>query len=161
MSDKKVKVLGIKNSTKETRFAILEQHGDEVTMLNIEDNRLKFPANNETIEDDIRWLDSEINALIDKHSDVSKIVIKIPEFLKRKGKGETKSHREISHKDGAIINISIKRGINVETKLYERLKTNSKEVKDVAQQIINGQTKSWNPQIADAIVAANSIIQGG
>ena len=149
-----MKILGIRTSSKEIRYAVVSWDGKTAVLLNEKDEtRLKFPATMGDIADKISWVEAEFERIIQNNPDLNKVVIKEREYSRF---GETKASREGGFFVSIAMLVSQKNQISVELKLYPAIGTKSKEVKDFSAEHVGVSSKYWNESMADAVAAAYS-----
>ena len=75
-------VIGIRASAQEIRYAILEQDitGNVVFVNKNTENRIKYPATIDKVEDKLYWVKSEIDRIIRINPKIDKIYIKMNEY---------------------------------------------------------------------------------
>jgi len=95
-----MKVLGIRTSPKQLRFALLDIDGTDVNFLNQNaENLIKVPAGVTEVEDIVHWQKSEIDRILRQNQGIDLIVIKTSEY----SRGDTKSTRLASYLDAAVL----------------------------------------------------------
>lgn len=145
-------VLGLRASSAEIRYAILEKDvKNNIIFKNRNgENRLKYPSTCNLLSDKIAWVKYELDRILRTNPDISKIVIKINEY----GTPDTSARRESSYMEAIFILCAKEHGINVETKLYTQMSTSSRKVQDQAEQLFGRLDKYWNVTISDALISA-------
>jgi len=152
-----MKVLGVRCSTKEIRYAILEKKGNNIVFINKDsENRLIFPQNIQEIEEKLKWCKTEINRILRQNEGISYVVIKVNEYTR----GENLAKREGAYMDGVVMLTTHEHNIAVSKKLYNQIEANSSNILKLAESI-NGRTdKYWNKGMADAIQCAAFTLRG-
>lgn len=144
-------VIGFRVSTQEIRFALLEKEGNEIVFINREnENRLKYPATINSIEDKLLWVKSEIDRILRINDNISKIIIKTNEFAGT----ENLSKRETAYVDAIILLCAKEHNIPVEKKLNSQIGSSATKAKEYAEKRVGKTDKYWNNTMADAILAA-------
>lgn len=148
-----MKVMGIKASSAEVRYAVLEKSGNgNVTFCNQDDNRLLFPKALMTDSKKLAWFFNEFDRLMAIHK-VCKVIIKLPES----GRMETNASR-FSHYLDAMMLLWAEKHDSPITCLgvqYRMLHTRSAEVcAFVRSKGIPETPHYWNVAIGDAIASA-------
>lgn len=153
-----MKVLGLRVDPKKTRYAILQSDGNgSFTLLNSDgESQLLYPANISELTEKLVWLFEELERLFRAHSDIEKICLKTNEFTQQ----DTKSKRESSYLEGAVLLFGGQRHIPVTTKLYASLSTRGNDAKHHAEERVGRTEKYWDSKMADAILAAWKGAQG-
>lgn len=151
-----MKVLGLRASTTEIRYAILEKTSDEIIFTNQNtEHRMVYPANLDSIESKLKWLYDEINRVIRQNPDIDKIIIKTNEYT-----NETGAKRETIYTDAIILLIAFENNIPVVRKLYSQIGATSRDVKERAEARVGRTDRYWNNTMADAIACAYWEIRG-
>lgn len=151
-----MKVMGVRVSTESVRYAVIDYLSDGTFLFcNTEDNRLLFPRDAETDIDKMMWFWDSFERLMGVFQDISKIVIKLPEF----GRNETSASRLIHYLNAIIMMVASRHmhPVAVEGKNYRTLGTRSADVKTYV--ISHGIARTqhyWDTKICDAIAAAIS-----
>lgn len=147
-----MRVLGIRTSTKEIRFAILDFADDGTVLFVNEDgeNRLKFPASKKSLPQMLWWLHQELERVVRQNLPVDKIMVKSNEYVG----GNTKASREAAYIEGVVYVFAGQNDIHVDSKIYRSMKTCRQSVKAFAEEIIGKTQKNWNEQMADAVAVA-------
>lgn len=152
-----MKVLGVRCSTREIRYAILEKQGDNIVFLNKDsENRLIFPVNIQEIEKKLKWCRAEINRILRQNKDIVHGVIKVNEF----GRSENSAKREGTYIDGVVILTIHEHNISVSKKLYKQIGANGTNVLKLAESIDGRTEKYWHKSMADAIQCAAFTLRG-
>ena len=147
-----MKILGIRTSTQEIRYAILDfQQDGSVKLLNdASENRLKFPASHDIIEKKLWWFYQELERIVRQNQPIEKIMIKPSEY----GGRDSIASRTASYIEGVVYTYAGKVGIPIEAKAYRAMKTCRVKVKIFAESNVSQTTINWNVQMADAVAVA-------
>lgn len=148
-----MKVMGIKASSADVRYAVLEKSGSgNIIFCNHNENRLLFPKALTTDSKKLAWFFNEFDRLMAIHK-VCKVVIKLPES----GRMETNASR-FSHYLDAMMLFGAERHNPPITSLgvqYRMLHTRSADVCNFVRSKGIPETPSyWNTAMGDAIAAA-------
>ena len=144
-------ILGIRTSTQEIRYAILDfQQDGTVKLLNGEnENRLKFPASYDTIEKKLWWFYQELERIV-RNQPIEKIMIKSNEYMR----SDSSVSRTASYIDGVVYTFAGKMDIPVVMKMYRAMETRRDDVKTFAESNVGKTKANWNEQMADAVAVA-------
>lgn len=147
-----MKVLGIRASAKEVRYALIEKsETGEVKFLNQNaEHRLIFPASMEDISQKLLWIKGEIDRILRQSSDIDKIIIKMNEYAGT----ENGAKRETTYVDAACLLSAAENNIIVERKLNSQIGSTSSKAKEYAEQRVGKTEHYWNNAMAEAILAA-------
>lgn len=149
------KVLGIRNYSDGFRYCILEKCNKNITFVNKDiENKITKPKDYEGRELYL-WFQNEIKRILDTNNGIEALAIK-----QNENNVQTcyKKIKDIMFFDCIASMSAFEKNVSVYSYVYNQLGTNSKNVKQVAESIINGPTaKYWDDKIADAIVAANKL----
>lgn len=147
-----MKVLGIRASAQELRYAILDKNSDgDIIFVNKDSEHcLRYPATVQNIENKLYWVKQEFDRIFRQHSPINKIVIKMNEYAVT----ENAAKRETSYLDAIILLLAVERNIQVQRKLYSQIGTTSKKTKEDAESRVGITEKYWNTTMADAINCA-------
>lgn len=147
-----MRVIGIRASSSEIRYAVLEKHNDGViTFVNKnEEHCLRYPTTTQTIEAKLYWVKQEFDRIFRQNTPIDKIIIKTNEYAGT----ETGAKRETSYIDAIILLLAAEKNIPIERKLYSQIGTTSKQTKEHADSRIGKTNKYWNTTIADALNCA-------
>jgi hypothetical protein len=147
-----MKVLGVRASAQEIRYAILEKdETGEIIFLNQSgEHRLKYPATAGTISEKLLWAKDEFDRILRQVQDIERIIIKTNEY----GGTETSAKRETSFIDAICLLSAAEHNIEADRKLYSQIGATSSNAKEYAEQRIGKTEKYWNNTMADAILAA-------
>lgn len=149
-----MKILGVRNSPSEIRYAILEMDSSSnVTFLNSDsENRIKFPNGFESEEDKLRWIKNEIERIFTNHNSFDAVAIKQSENMPKRSYGSIK---QTAFLDCLFSVSAVERHIPLFSWYYNQIGVNSKTVLDTAETLVGKSSTHWNTQIADAIVVAH------
>ena len=147
-----MKVLGIRASAQEVRYAILEKDSSgQVTFVNRDsENRLKYPSTVQEIGGKLLWIKHEFERILRQNPEVDKIIIKTNEYAG----SETNAKRETSYIDAIILLLCADKNIPVIKRLYSQIGTTSRETKSHAELRVGKTDKYWNGTISDAVNCA-------
>ena len=145
-------IMGLRASAQEIRFAILERSldGTIIFVNKDEENRLKYPATIENIEDRLYWVKSEVDRILRINPKITKILIKTNEFSGT----ENAAKRETTYMDAMFLLSAKENGISVEKKLNSQIASSSAKAKEYAEKRVGKTDKYWNNTMADAILVA-------
>jgi hypothetical protein len=153
-----MKVLGLRVSPTEARFALVEKLGDDFVFHNkAADNRLVFPAGAAAVNDKVSWLYEEARRVLRADADIEHVSIKSPEFAGT----ENGARRDTIRLETAVMLAASNAGTPVTTRLYGQLGARRNTVKQAAEDRVERSDVRWNEQMADAVLAAWSIARGG
>lgn len=143
-----MKVLGIRNSPTEIRFAISEKRGSTIVLLNCDsENKLIFPKHLNSLSQKVGWLYQELENLISNNPDIKKIAIKQNENVSTK----YSTVQDTAFYDAIAHLIGNDKGIPVSSYVYNNIGTKSKEVQSFSESYTGKTSKHWNSGMADAI----------
>lgn len=148
-----MKVLGFRSDPNSPRYAVVNKNGGVFTLLNAHgDNKLSLPASISGDADAslLEWMYREVNAILDAHPDIAKVIIKQNEFTQQ----DSKAKRRSAHYDAAVILACAYRRIPVEVRIYGSMATKSSNTKERAEKRVGRTTKYWDTKMADAVNAA-------
>lgn len=145
-------IIGVRASSQEIRYAILnkDNNGDIVFVNQTAENRLKYPANIDSIADKLHWVKSEIDRILRQNQDVEKIVLKMNEYAGT----ENASKRETTYVDAVLLLCAVEHGIPIERKLNSQISSTASKAKELAEHRVGRTNNYWNNTIADAILSA-------
>lgn len=149
------KILGIRTSPTEVRYALLERHDDgSIEFLNRDtESKLQYPASHATTDAKLRWLKGELDRIFRQSTGISQMVIKTNEFAG----SENKSKRESTYAEAVCILAAAEQDVPVSCKLYSQIGSTSAEAKHHAEERVGRTDKYWDNKIADAVLAAFSV----
>lgn len=143
-----MKVLGIRNSPTEIRFAISEKINNNIVLLNINgENKLIFPKHLKSLSQKVGWLYQEFDNIISNDPDIKKIAIKQNENVSTK----YSTVQDTAFYDAIAHLIGNNKGITVNSYVYNNIGTKSKEVQTFSESFTGRTTKNWNSGMADAV----------
>jgi hypothetical protein len=143
-----MKVLGIRNSPTEIRFAISKKDNGSIILENTNgENKLVFPKQISSLSKKVGWLYQELENILSNNPDIKIISVKQNENVSTKYSTvqETAFYDAIAHLVGN------NRGLTVNSYVYNNIGTKSKEVKTFAESHTGKTAKYWNSKMADAI----------
>lgn len=145
-------VLGLRATSKEIRYALLEKDASgKILFLNQSaETKLKYPAGIKSPEAKLLWVKTEIDNILRRFSNVEKIVVKMNEYSGT----ENGSKRETSYMDAIFLLCAEEHSIPVQRKLYSQIGAKSATVKELAESWVGKTEQYWDTAIADAIAAA-------
>lgn len=143
-----MKVLGIRNSPTEIRFAISEKIGNTIVLLNSNgENKLIFPKHLNSLSQKVGWLYQELENIISNNPDIKRIAIKQNENVSTK----YSTVQDTAFYDAIAHLIGNDKGITINSYVYNNIGTKSKEVQSFSEGYTGKTTKHWNSGMADAI----------
>lgn len=147
-----MKVLGVRASAQEIRYAILEKNeAGEIVFLNqSSEHRLKYPATALTISEKLLWVKGEFDRILRQVQGIDRIIIKTNEYAGT----ETSAKRETSFVDAICLLSAAEHNIDAERKLNSQIGSSASKAKEYAEQRIGKTEHYWNSTMADAILAA-------
>ncbi|MDN7023593.1 hypothetical protein FGU65_01545 [Methanoculleus sp. FWC-SCC1] len=147
-----MQILGVRSSTEEVWYAILEFNGDKARFVNaVEENRLTFPASAKNPEEKIYWLYQELDRVLSLYTEIERIALKMAEHHPG---GQKNADREIAYYDSVILLVAAQRRKTVSVKRYTSIGTNSSRVKTLAEEITGLTEYNWAAKLADAVAVA-------
>ena len=146
-----MKIIGLRASANEFRYAILERdaNGNIVFVNKDFENRIKYPATIEKIEEKVYWVKSEIDRIFRINPTIQKVYIKTNEYAT-----ETATRRETTYMDSIFLLSAREHNLPVERKLNNQIDSTSSKAKEYAENRVGRTQKYWNNTMADAILAA-------
>lgn len=144
-------VLGLRASTKEIRYVLLDKDdsGNIIFVNRSEENRIKYPANIDQVEEKLEWVKSEIDRILRINSSIERIIIKTNEYGR-----ETSATRETTYIDAMFMLAAKEKGIPVVRKLNSQIGSTSAKARELAETSVGRTEKYWNNTIADAVLVA-------
>lgn len=144
--------MGIRASAQEVRYAILDKKADKsIEFINrTSENRLKYPANMDSIEEKLYWVESEIDRILRQNDAINKIIIKTNEYTGT----ESSAKRETTYVDAIIMLSAYEHGLSVVRRLNSQIGSTAAKAKEYAENRVGKTDHYWNNTIADAILAA-------
>lgn len=155
-----MRALGIRSAPQQVRYAIvdMDNHGSLTLVNAATENKLSFPAAMMEQQDQrAAWLHIELRRICDHMGPINLIGVKLPEYGMRSSDSVEK--RTTCYADAIAFLVAAERNIELGTFLYSKLKTNSKEALNKAETLVGATVKYWNPQMADAILAAAYLLK--
>jgi len=151
-----LKILGIRNATKQFRYSLVLWDGQSASLLNSStENLIRMPVGIEEVSEQLYWLYQELNRVIRQNSDIAYIALKPNEY----GRGsESANSRTAAYFDGAVHLVAAQNKIPVICKLYRQIGTKRDQVLQFAEDKVGKTQSNWNEQIADAVAVAWSVI---
>jgi hypothetical protein len=147
--------LGIRTAPEQTRFALLQLEDLHWSLLNTSsDSLIRRPGNYEDPAY-INWLLDEITALLQRNPTVERIALKVPEFTQ----SVTHGTRLRNYLDAAVQIAATRSNVTIATRMYTQMATRAKDVKHDAETRVGRTDAQWDPEIADAIMAARSLVR--
>ncbi len=145
-------IIGLRASSQEIRYAILEknENGEIVFVNQNTENRLKYPANIDTVEDKLHWVKSEFDRILRQNKNIEKIILKMNEYAGT----ENSSKRETTYVDAVLLLCAVEKGIRIERRLNSQISSTAAKAKELAERRVGRTASYWNNTIADAILAA-------
>ncbi|WP_369283984.1 hypothetical protein [Oscillibacter sp. GMB15532] len=145
-------IIGIRASSQEIRYAILDknENGEIVFVNQNTENRLKYPANVDAVEDKLHWVKSEVDRILRQNEGIEKIILKMNEYAGT----ENSSKRETTYVDAVLLLCAIENGIQIERRLNSQISSTAAKAKELAERRVGRTENYWNNTIADAILAA-------
>jgi len=147
-----MQILGIRTASSCVRYAVVEWDGQTASLVNAAaENKLDFPADRQEISQKLQWLYSELERIYRKYPHISKVVIKMNEFVREK-----KTTRPSTHMDGVAMLSAMQNRKTVNTFLYANIKKGlgSRTIKNFTETTVGRSDKYWDVQMADAVAAA-------
>lgn len=152
-----MKVLGVKNSVGEIRYAILTM--DANSNIGFEnastENKITYPKGLKDEDERLRWIKNEIERIFSNHEPFDAIAIKQGENIPKRSYGNLKPSIFL---DCLFSVCAVERHIPLYSWYYNQIGTNSKSVLALAESLVGRSSVNWNTQIADAIVVAHKAI---
>lgn len=147
-----MKIIGFRSGTKGLRFAILEQTSNGIECINLgSENELKIPTNITNIEDQILWINDEVERIFRQNPDIVKVMIKSPEFTPT----DTLNKRTTNYFDAVLLLNAKKFDKPVFAKFYSQIGVKRASVKEKVEALYGATSKKWDEQVADAIFIAH------
>ena len=144
-------VLGIRISPQITRYALVKSEDKRYELINADtESELEYPVDTDAPESKASWLYRELKRIIRKNPDIKRVCIKVNESRFR----DQKSSRETYRLEGVALLLCDRCSKPVNMKTYKSLGTRKADVMACAEDRVGSTSKYWNPQMADAVVAA-------
>jgi Holliday junction resolvasome RuvABC endonuclease subunit len=147
-----MQILGIRTASSSVRYAVVEWNGQDAVLVNADtENKLDFPADSQETEQKLLWLHGELERILRKYPDVSRVAVKMNEYVREK-----KTTRPSTHMDGVAMLTAMQADKLVCSLLYANIQQGmgSKKVQVFAEANVGRSSKYWNVQMADAVAAA-------
>lgn len=144
-------IIGLRASAQEIRYAILntDDSGNVVFANKDSENRIKYPATIEKVEDKLQWVKSEIDRILRVNPAIERVYIKTNEYGT-----ETAAKRETTYIDSIFLLSAKEHNIPVEKKLNSQIASTASKAKEYAESRVGRTDKYWNNTMADAILVA-------
>lgn len=151
------KILGIRTSPSEVRYAILDisADGDVIFVNAASENKLQYPATHATTPEKLRWLKGEMDRIFRQIPGIDQMVLKTNEFAGT----ENKSKRESAYADAICLLVASEHQIPAICKLYTQIGSTSQEAMRHAELRVGRTVRYWDKKIADAVLAAFSAMR--
>ena len=147
-------VLGFRADPSQPRYSLVKKDGETFVLANADgETRLSYPANVTSAESKTVWMFREIERIFRDTPGISGVVIKTNEYTQ----SDSKAKRESAYAEAMLMLYCAQHQIPVQVKIYASLATNSKTVKEHAEQRVGRSSKYWDAKMADAVVAAWSL----
>lgn len=146
-----MRIIGLRASAQEIRYAILDTdvNGNIVFVNKDLENRIKYPATIDRVEDKLHWVKSEIDRILRVNPTIEKVYIKTNEYGT-----ETAAKRETTYIDSIFLLSAKEHNIPVEKKLNSQIASTASKAKGYAENRVGRTDKYWNNTMADAILVA-------
>lgn len=144
-------IMGLRASAQEIRYAILEKEVNEQVIFSNRnsENRIKYPANIQSVDEKLEWVKKEIDRILRIHPQIEKIYIKTNEYG-----NESTVRRETTYVDAIFLLTAKEHNIEVERKLNSQISSTATKAKELAESRIGRTEKYWNNTMADAVLVA-------
>lgn len=144
-------VIGLRASAQEIRYAVLDNdtNGNVVFVNKDLENRIKYPATIDRVEDKLHWVKSEVDRILRVNPAIERIYIKTNEYGT-----ETSAKRETTYIDSIFLLSAKEHNIPVEKKLNSQIASTANKAKEYAENRVGRTDKYWNNTMADAILVA-------
>lgn len=151
-----MKILGLRNSSKGTRYCILEKVDDGIIFVN-KNTETKINKPRGYAEKELYlWYQNEIRRILDTNKDIAAVAIKQNENSARSC---YKKLKEVMFFDCIASMAVYERDLELKSFVYNQLGASTETVKERAEVIVGEKlNKYWDEKIADAIVVANKIL---
>lgn len=147
-----MQILGIKTTPSVIRYAVVEWDGTTATLVNAStENRLRFPANYDRIEQKLKWLQDEFQGILRQYPGIERIAIKTNEYAPRRESG---SSREAAYYDAIALLTAGSSALPVEHYLFASLGTNRAGAMAKAEADVHKTAVNWDENMAAAVLAA-------
>lgn len=146
-----MKVMGVKVSTNEVRFAVVsDESGSDFQFLNPDDSKIAFPKSDKTRFDRAEYLFGEFKQLVSKYSPDS-VTIKLFEPNSPSFRMYATS---IATFETAVALAAKAEHVAVTERYYASLKLSSKTAEDFVLKNILKQGVGWNSHLVDSLAVA-------
>ena len=144
-------IVGLRASAQEIIYAILDNdaNGNVVFVNKDLENRIKYPATIDRVEEKLHWVKSEIDRILRVNPTIEKVYIKTNEYGT-----ETAAKRETTYIDSIFLLSAKEHNIPVEKKLNSQIASTASKAKEYAESRVGRTDKYWNNTMADAILVA-------
>lgn len=144
-------IMGVRASAQEIRYAILEKNtnGNIIFSNHVAENKLKYPANMDSVSEKLSWVKSEIDRILRQNTNIQKITLKMNEYGT-----ETAAKRETTYVDSILLLCAAEHGVPIERKLNSQISSTAAKAKELAERRVGRTDQYWNNTMADAILAA-------
>lgn len=145
-------ILGVRASAQEIRYAVLEKNasGSIVFHNQASENRLKYPANMEKVEEKVQWAKEEFDRILRQIPNIDKIILKMNEYAGT----ENGAKRETTYVDAVLLLCAAEHGIPIDRKLNSQIGSTASTARERAENRVGKTMQYWNNTMADAILAA-------
>lgn len=145
-------VLGLRASSKEIRYAILEKDssGKIIFVNRTHEHRLQYPTHLDTIEDKLKWVKSEVDRILRQNTAIKQVAIKMSEYAGT----ENAAKRETTYVDAILLLCAAEHNLPVSRRLYSQLCSSRAHAKEHAEIRVGKTEHYWNDTMADAILVA-------
>ena len=145
-------ILGLRASSQEVRYAILDKDPTgKIIFTNQEsENRLKYPANIESVEGKLNWIKAEVDRILRQNTAIDKIAIKMNEYAGT----ENAAKRETTYVDAIFLLCAAEHCLPVVRKLNSQIGSSASKAKEYAENRVGKTNQYWNNTMADAILVA-------
>ena len=143
-------ILGLRASSQEVRYAILDKDPTgKIIFTNQEsENRLKYPANIESVEGKLNWIKAEVDRILRQNTAIDKIAIKMNEYAGT----ENAAKRETTYVDAILLLCAAEHCLPVVRKLNSQIGSSASKAKEYAENRVGKTNQYWNNTMADAIL---------
>lgn len=146
-----MQILGIRISTKKTRYALVHYETGKYTLLNREtESLLEHPASEDKPDEKVEWLYRELERIVRENEGIKKVCIKTNKFTQN----DNKSKRMTAYLEGAALLFCRQNSLPVVVRSYTSLPTSRREVQEFAEIHVGRTQKYWDSNMADAVIAA-------
>ena len=144
-------VIGLRATAQEIRYAILESDavGNVIFANKNTENRIKYPATIDRVEDKLQWVKSEVDRVLRINPNIERIYVKMNEYGT-----ESSTKRETTYIDSMFLLSAKEHNLPIERKLNSQIASSAAQAKEHAERRVGKTDKYWNNAIADAILVA-------